>query len=594
MLSKRGLPNSVLLELRRSQVMIDGARRIRGLGRGTACIMVASIFSGALGIASASPREAQAATASRRFLIIGDSYSSGEGLSGTNPERGPGNRECARATGGPYAKAWGVHAYERSRAKLSTSTLGFTACSGALADEVNSQLAEAGVKHGGMRPWDVVTFTFGGNNLNFENVLRGCLDIANGWDRFDATRGCDVTEDELLSRVDRLVGTTSSAKGYVGSETLPRMYDKVAKQVAQGGDVVVVGYPQLVEEVARWDGWRRRLVGSCEGFEPVDIGMLRSVTGHLNRQIADAVAAANRRHAAKQIRFHFFDASAVFESGNSSAQRHGLCAPEPWLNGVTFGISSGDIRLGRSFHPNDLGHVNLGITVGEFLRSNVRFDDKIPMDGCSRMSVQNALGLQDFQVWSDPVCKDGWAHVDICKLRRGEVDRGECFDPTWILRIKEGRWTHVGGMLNRCAETFVQYGAPESVASKFFPFCVSLPSSIQPLGLPRECARSIIGFPIREVEGWDQLNYTTGYVTVLGVDSESKSADFIWTNQGDWLYVIRNNRVVFRGPHPDASTWDRLTQRRQYTITAAKAWTSQSSLGWWLQQECRVNDFEAG
>ena len=54
----------------------------------------------------------------------------------------------------------------------------------------------------------------------------------------------------------------------------------------------------------------------------------------------------------------------VYESPNG---RHALCSGDPWLNGITTGVSAGDVRIDRSFHPKQLGHQ----AAGDYLASLV-------------------------------------------------------------------------------------------------------------------------------------------------------------------------------------------------------------------------------
>lgn len=313
----------------------------------------------------------------RAWLALGDSYASGEGIPGTEPGQTAQGRDCRRATGrGTNAKAWSAGAYDEVRGTSGFGRIAFVACTGAITDEIDSQIEEAaaGSETG---TWDLVTLGIGGNNIRFSDVLFGCLDIPNGWDEFDLTPGCDADPARLRARVDMLTGRKDRKKGeYSGDVTLPEVLAKVAEVVDPGGDVVVAGYPQLVEEVNRWDGWRRRLIGNCEGIRSYDVGGLRGVTGYLNAQIAGAVQRADARYKSEGVRFHFVDiARDPYEYSDDPGARHALCARMPWLNGQTIGLSSGDVRLQRSFHPMQVGHTNTARVVAALVRDKVVFGD---------------------------------------------------------------------------------------------------------------------------------------------------------------------------------------------------------------------------
>lgn len=338
-----------------------------------------------LGVLAVSPAAAQE-TGERSWLAMGDSYSSGEGIPGTTPadRDGPGGgpntqgRDCRRATGRDTdATAWAVGAYDEVEEELGLAHLDFVACTGAIIDQAHDQVGEATAATGRQR-WDLVTFSFGGNDIGFGDVLYGCLDIARGgWAQFDLSPGCDISERRLRRRVDMLSGRIAIEAGeYQGSTSLRSLLALLAaNQVTPGGDVVVVGYPQLIEETGRWPRWRQ-VTGMCERVFGFNVGMLRSVTGYLNEQIARVVQEADRRSWDRGVRFHFLDISRdPYEYSDNPRDRHGLCAEDPWLNGLTASVTDGDFRLGNSFHPEQFGHTNTARVLAAYLRANVNFDD---------------------------------------------------------------------------------------------------------------------------------------------------------------------------------------------------------------------------
>lgn len=308
---------------------------------------------------------------SRGWLALGDSYSSGEGIPGTPSREAEGSglatqgRDCRRATGDETkATAWSVSAYRETVVDFGFEKIALVACTAAVSSQLESQIGEARARFG-LSSWDLVTLSIGGNDIRFAEVLKGCLDLNLLWGAFDLTPGCDITEQELRASIEEL------------RNALARTYDLVANVVSSGGDVIVVGYPQLVEEVARWDRWRRNIVSNCEGIQRHDVGMLRSVGGFLNEQLATAALEADARHRDQGVRFHFLDISKdAYESGDRPADRHALCSSTPWLNGQTLGITSGDWwELDRSFHPNQKGHDATGEVLVRKIRSDVRLDD---------------------------------------------------------------------------------------------------------------------------------------------------------------------------------------------------------------------------
>lgn len=361
-------------------------------------------------LSTAVPVNAQGS--SRAWLALGDSYSSGEGIPGTvdvGPAQQHQGRNCQRASGdGTSATAWSVSAYNAVAGDLGFEDMAFVACTGAVTNELASQIGEA-QERTGRRKWDVVTLSVGGNDIGFADVLLGCLD-ANSlpWGAFDLTPGCDVDEPTLRSRVDQLRRSLGSA------------YDLVASKVTPGGDVVVAGYPHLIEEVARWDRWRRGAIGNCEGIQSYDVGLLRSVTGYLNQQIALAVADADARHQGSGVRFHFLDISLdPYEYSDDPGARHALCSRDPWLNGQTTGVSDGDFRLDRSFHPTQVGHDNTGRVLATFLRGNAVFDDAPDSGGIRDVDLQNTTYP------ANSCSQDGWASSPPISVANGEGTAGD-------------------------------------------------------------------------------------------------------------------------------------------------------------------------
>lgn len=305
------------------------------------------------------------------WWALGDSYSSGEGISGTERPSG-GKPECARASGhNTGAKAWAVLARE-TLAEPRISSWAFTPCTGAISSDVEGQMNEAAAASAHASA-DIVTLSMGGNDILFGDVVRSCIDLEVSWSSISP--GCNVGEATLRRRIEMLVGATPAEEGQYTGITLPTLYDDIAARVRSGGAVVVLGYPQIIEEVSRWDGWRRNVIANCEGVQSYDVGMLRSVAGYLNEQIAFAVQAADRRWSPKGIRFYWRDiASGVYETGDDPAQRHALCTEDPWLNGTSVGVTSGDWRYQRSFHPMQVGHRATGTWLSNWMRTDIGLD----------------------------------------------------------------------------------------------------------------------------------------------------------------------------------------------------------------------------
>lgn len=331
----------------------------------------------ALSLLSATPATAQQQQ-ERTWLALGDSYSSGEGILTTPAAYSPTlGRDCRRATGeGTPAVAWAVEAQRQVGADLRLRKPDFVACTGAITDEAPWQIQEARSREGGPDRWDLVTFSFGGNNIKFSDVITKCIGSpTKSWK--NAYNGCLENEDQLRRRVDMLVGKQRIEEDeYAGEITVPTMLDLVAGNVAPGGDVVVLGYPNLIEEYDRWSRFNKG-IGRCSGIMGKDVPMLRNVGGYLNQSLAGAVEEANGRHQDERITFHFLNiAENPYETSDKDGDRHGRCTDEPYLNGITFKNNEGKLLYkDRSFHPNEKGHNATGRVLADFLAEHVRFDD---------------------------------------------------------------------------------------------------------------------------------------------------------------------------------------------------------------------------
>jgi hypothetical protein len=313
------------------------------------------------------------------WLALGDSYSSGEGLRFVDTDANPAGTNCERATGqstvnnGNGSRAYGAFAYDALRGEWQNSTFRLLACTGATSNQVHDQFREWAATDG--RLADLITMSMGGNNLGFTDVIFGCIGVsweggfaaaasapltvggAAAWS-LNPFIGCTESEQSLRDKIATLVGDTRV--GPDDGQTLPDMYrELVANSMNPGGHIVVVGYPNIVEESGRWVLWW--LEGNrCSRIRRADAALLRSVTGEFNLQLSKMVARLNAENLG--VTFHWLDASQEYENDGS---RHGLCTGDPWINALTFGMNGphagvAPVRLERSFHPTQDGHDTVG------------------------------------------------------------------------------------------------------------------------------------------------------------------------------------------------------------------------------------------
>lgn len=306
-----------------------------------------------------------------RWLGLGDSYSSGEGVMFSGESQIPDNsHDCARSewAWAQLAAVWADRGDDASLtpvyAELAQSLptverplkvdMDFVACSGAQtieagdSEDLDEQLAQAEGRY------DVITFTFGGNDAGFSDILIDCM-VPSPVERGEQIRrGCIEAESSMRAHI---TGTVA--------QRLDVAFRKIREQVlAPGGHVIVLGYPRLFDAPAIW-----RFRDSCLTLPAKDGAMLRRVADELNGVFA---AAARHHH------FEYADVAAFFEGHNvcgrtwtpgmTATARHEKlradhnyigalhdCRRYSWINGLSVGLEVG-VRYMHSFHPNMCGH----------------------------------------------------------------------------------------------------------------------------------------------------------------------------------------------------------------------------------------------
>jgi lysophospholipase L1-like esterase len=278
-----------------------------------------------------------------KYVAIGDSYSSGEGVQPFFPDSATPGDTCHRSTG-----AYGFNiAFPGVQLKPEE----FLACSGAQTINVlpfsyggvpqNNALGELPQLQKFYPPpregtlivnpdTDMVTITIGGNDLGFAEFLTKCF--------FQIAPPCDS------DAYHPYYGSIKSLKQFV-SESLPFVGSRVAsvyaaiKAQAPNASVFVLGYPHMF-------GGNSSCTGLMAPFTPSERRWLDSVGDALNQRIAASAAAVGA---------HFIPVSGAF-------QTHGACAPDPWINGVNV------VSFAR-FHPTAMGQYVYARTLSSYMRS---------------------------------------------------------------------------------------------------------------------------------------------------------------------------------------------------------------------------------
>jgi lysophospholipase L1-like esterase len=258
-----------------------------------------------------------------RYVALGDSFSSGEGVppfnAGTNRYLPP-RDTCHRS----YRAYPALVADRRS----SPGMWGFWACSGANVHDMTNvnqenrgeiaqldRIAPPGSSDPGV---DLVTVTIGGNDAQFKDVSLAC--VAS---RIVSILGSCRTNwrAAVAASIDRL------------RATLPPLYRAIRAR-APSARIIVLAYPnpfpKVLPQLSRCRSW----------VAPADLRWLSRTAAALNEVIRSAA--------------HSSRAGVTYLSP-SGFDGHDVCSPEPWFNGL--GLLPSHLRY--SVHPNAFGQRRL-------------------------------------------------------------------------------------------------------------------------------------------------------------------------------------------------------------------------------------------
>lgn len=333
------------------------------------------------------------------WLAAGDSYASGAGLPNTNSP-------CAQGTGkGAFSSTWAVVAARKLTAEGWSIKGGgptLVACTGAISDEFfTSHTGDVGGSHpqqwnASMGRFNLVTFSFGGGDLGFASILQHCL-----------STGCPP-DAAVRSKIHQLA-TTGVYKGSLLIPSYPVFLSHVANAaVTTGGNVVVMGYPEIFEDPSLWPA-ALKVIGKCQGFDAGQANLIRGWAGDLNATLGQTVAEVNAEPAAKRnnVHFTFIDpvtghaTNAVSSSDPNlfepaQATRHELCSDgdKAWLNGF-----SPAHPTTRSYHPDQAGNNAMGALAAEVIsRIAGGVATKVPVKVCSTTNY----GVPSGSSWPAP------------------------------------------------------------------------------------------------------------------------------------------------------------------------------------------------
>ena len=228
--------------------------------------------------------------------------------------------------------------------RIGSETL--TACQGHLMEDLfnprsgsGGSLWDWGRQQGGPERVDVLTLSFGADDVGFGQFVRGCIRRAGSFLDFLGFVGRECREEELKGRIDALLdpprrncagtrverGDLYDCDLDLGSRRgsiIDLFYDIVQQRLTEKGHLYVVGYPQLFAPPAEWPA---HVQASCQEVPRRAAETLNRVAQHFDQKLREAVDRANQ---ALGDRVRFISLSDLYRSGG-----HELCGPgDDWLH----------------------------------------------------------------------------------------------------------------------------------------------------------------------------------------------------------------------------------------------------------------------
>jgi hypothetical protein len=357
-----------------------------------------------------------------RYVALGDSYASGEGASSFTPQSSSAYNACHRSA---TQKAW-VRIVAQA-AQISPQQTDFAACSGALIDDFvgyngsttgsaanapnvayNQAASSLGIvassafdevpqldhvsRLGATVPLtsatNLVTLTVGGNNVGFPSVLGDCIKgpstagnfgcqardqaavmTALGWLRNGRPKGCSV-----LPGINAPFPSPATLCSKTPIPALHTLYEAIAKKVAPGGEVLVVGYPELFGPGTAPTATCSVAPLSNYTIRGDDVTWLNAKALQLDSTISGEVTLAQAYLAANHIpvAVKYVEVNgqkmANGQIGPNPFQGHRICDTGPsYFHALVLSVPPAPFLNPVSFHPTDAGQQAYGSAIVGFL-----------------------------------------------------------------------------------------------------------------------------------------------------------------------------------------------------------------------------------
>lgn len=278
-----------------------------------------------LGLSSAGPLLTQALAAGP-VVVLGDSFSSGEGAGDYLPASTDAEHGCHRSN----------HTYGTVLFGVSSATI--IACSGAVTGDLLTPNDDRKVE-AQLRQIDaldqapgLVVMTMGGNDIGFANIVTKCVKPGDCSQDTDFTT---ATYRDVASLQTSLEASYRAVDGVVNSAGALRSRSGVV------APVVVLAYPQVLPY------WQR---ASCSGFTASEVKFANDVVNRLDSVIAASVATLAAEGRPVYV---------VGQVQDAVLPDHTACSKEPFINPVDLGSGIAGKFTGKDVelvHPNASGY----------------------------------------------------------------------------------------------------------------------------------------------------------------------------------------------------------------------------------------------
>lgn len=257
-----------------------------------------------------------------RYVALGDSYSSGEGVPDFMP---PSDSDGCHRSYNAYPELLGQDS------ALPLQFAGSRACSGATSDNVlNGQNGEPAQILAVDKSVDLVTLTVGGDDIGFVSFVQACINL-------NPNITCAGTaKDTAMSNIQNIL-----------PGKLDTLFAAIQTRLSSTAKVLVVGYPRVLPyDDGTWP--------DCSYLTSDERVAVRDVITSLNSAIEAAVLRAGSQ-------FAFVDADANVNGVRTSPfADHELCSDGAHFNGLSLPVV-------YTAHPNQAGQADYYTLIKQYL-----------------------------------------------------------------------------------------------------------------------------------------------------------------------------------------------------------------------------------